>query len=95
MNTALILLITYFAVMNLMGYMIMANDKTRAKKQEYRIKESSIWKAAFLGGAVGCFAGMKMFRHKTKHTVFRYGLPAISAAQLISYSALAFIILQK
>lgn len=94
MNTALILLITYFIIMNLMGYMIMANDKTRAKKQKYRIKESSIWKAAFLGGAAGCFAGMRVFRHKTKHTVFKYGLPALSIGQLISYSALAFVFYQ-
>jgi uncharacterized membrane protein YsdA (DUF1294 family) len=95
MSTPLLLLLAYFIVVNLMGFIIMANDKNRARQNKYRIKESSIWRVAFLGGALGCYAGMKKYRHKTKHTVFKYGLPALSAVEMVTYAGLAFIIFQN
>jgi uncharacterized membrane protein YsdA (DUF1294 family) len=95
MSTPLLLLLAYFAVINLYGYIIMANDKNRARQQKYRIRESSIWKAAFLGGAAGCYAGMKVYRHKTKHTAFKYGLPSLFAVEMITYAGLAFLIIQR
>lgn len=95
MNIQLAILLAYFIIINLMGFILMGNDKNRAKQKKYRIKESSIWKVAFLGGAVGCYAGMKTYRHKTKHAVFKYGLPGLSAVELITYSGLAFIIIKS
>ncbi|MBO6017351.1 MAG: DUF1294 domain-containing protein, partial [Oscillospiraceae bacterium] len=38
---------------------------------------------AALGGSIGAMAGMWLFRHKTKHKTFVYGMPAILAAQLL------------
>ncbi|WP_421380367.1 DUF1294 domain-containing protein [Bacillus salacetis] len=95
MSTPLILLLAYFVIVNLMGFIIMANDKNRARQNKYRIRESSIWKVAFLGGAIGCYAGMKRYRHKTKHAAFKYGLPALSVIELVTYAGLAFIIFQE
>jgi uncharacterized membrane protein YsdA (DUF1294 family) len=95
MSTPLLFLLAYFIAVNLMGLIIMVNDKNRARQNKYRIRESSIWKAAILGGAVGCYAGMKIYRHKTKHSSFKYGLPALSLIELITYAGLAFIILQN
>ncbi|RSD27875.1 DUF1294 domain-containing protein [Mesobacillus subterraneus] len=69
-------------VMNLTGFFIMGLDKKRAKKNLYRISESTLWNVAFLGGAVGAAAGMRHFRHKTKHGQFKYGLPFLAVIEI-------------
>ncbi|NFT32133.1 DUF1294 domain-containing protein, partial [Clostridium sporogenes] len=35
-----------------------------------------------LGGSIGSYMGMKTFRHKTKHSKFKYGIPFIILIQL-------------
>ncbi|BAQ36386.1 hypothetical protein CBB2_3383 [Clostridium botulinum] len=37
---------------------------------------------ALLGGSIGSYVGMKIFRHKTKHSKFKYGIPFIILIQL-------------
>ena len=37
---------------------------------------------AVLGGSIGAFVGMKVWRHKTQHKKFKYGVPAIIIIQL-------------
>lgn len=69
-------------VMNVTGFFIMGADKNRAKKNLYRISESTLWNVAFLGGAIGVTAGMKHYRHKTKHAQFKYGLPFLSIIEI-------------
>ena len=94
MSTPILLLLAYFIILNLTGFTMMGNDKNRARKQKYRISESSLWKVAFLGGAIGSYMGMRVYRHKTKHNIFRFGLPALSIVELITYGGLAFILLR-
>lgn len=69
-------------MMNLTGFFIMGADKNRAKKNLYRISESTLWNVAFFGGAIGATAGMKHYRHKTKHAQFKYGLPILAIVEL-------------
>ena len=76
-----IILIGYLAIMNSIGFTVMGIDKKRAIRGAWRISEASLFLAAFLGGALGCTLGMRRFRHKTKHWYFKYGMPAIFAAQ--------------
>lgn len=68
--------------MNLVSYLLMYVDKQRAKKNEYRIREATLWQFAFLGGALGAFIGMRSFRHKTKHQNFRWGLPLLTVLEI-------------
>ena len=70
------------AVMNLAGFFIMGMDKKRARNNQYRISEQTLWNVAFLGGAIGATAGMKHYRHKTKHAQFKYGLPLLAIIEL-------------
>ncbi len=48
-----------------------------------------------LGGSIGSYVGMKIFRHKTKHSKFKYGIPFIILVQLciflymVNYNILA------
>ncbi|MCM1542340.1 MAG: DUF1294 domain-containing protein [Blautia sp.] len=71
----------YLLVINLIGYAMMGMDKKRAIRGAWRISEASLFTVALLGGALGCTLGMNHFRHKTKHWYFKYGMPAIFAAQ--------------
>ena len=71
----------YWAVLNLAGFAMMGIDKKRAIRGAWRISEASLFLTAFLGGALGCTLGMRHFRHKTRHWYFKYGMPAIFAAQ--------------
>jgi uncharacterized membrane protein YsdA (DUF1294 family) len=77
------LLLFYFLIMNGIGLFIMYADKQKAKKGQYRISEATLWRVAVLGGGVGSTIGMKMFRHKTKHSSFKFGFPTIAVIQVI------------
>ena len=72
---------TYYAVINIVGFVIMGVDKKRAIRGAWRISEASLFLTALLGGALGCTIGMQRFRHKTKHWYFKYGMPAIFLVQ--------------
>lgn len=72
----------WLAAVNAAGFLMMGLDKWKAKRGAWRIPEKSLFTAALLGGTVGVMAGMKTFRHKTRHGQFKYGLPILLAVQL-------------
>lgn len=72
----------YFVIINLIGVYVMWSDKRKAKKGAWRIKESTLFAVALLGGALGTTLGMYWFRHKTKHWYFKYGFPIILIAEV-------------
>ncbi len=45
-------------------------DKRRAIRGRWRISEKFLLTLGFVGGAVGALIGMRLFHHKTRHTVF-------------------------
>ncbi len=73
----MIWIIVYLAAVNLLALALFGIDKKRAKMHQWRIPEKTLFTVAILGGSLGACAGMFLFRHKTKHWYFRYGLPAI------------------
>lgn len=75
------IILLYAAAINAAAFYMMGSDKGKARRGEYRISERSLWIAAWLGGAPGAYAGMKKFRHKTKHFTFKWGMPALAAAE--------------
>lgn len=76
-------LVIYFILVNLLGAYAMYNDKLRAKKRAFRIPEATLFAIAIIGGSIGCILGMYLFRHKTKHLRFVYGLPLILILQIV------------
>lgn len=78
-------LITYFLLVNLLGFYAMYNDKLRAKKRAFRIPEATLFAIAIIGGSIGSITGMYTFRHKTRHWRFVYGLPIILVLQIIGF----------
>jgi len=61
----------------------MGIDKRKAIKRSWRISEATLFLVAILGGSVGSILGMKLFRHKTRHWYFVWGMPAILVLQII------------
>ena len=78
------LLYCYLLIINAAGFLLMLVDKWKAKKNRWRIRESTLLIVAALGGSVGSLLGMYIFRHKTLHLKFTLGIPLILAAQCIA-----------
>ena len=77
------LLYSYLLIINAAGFLLMLVDKWKAKKNRWRIRESTLLIVAALGGSVGSLAGMYLFRHKTLHLKFTVGIPVILAGQCV------------
>ena len=68
-----LLLIIVFAViafMSIVSFILYGVDKSKAKREAWRIPEAVLLGWGFFGGAIGALCGMKVFRHKTKHWYF-------------------------
>ena len=74
--------ILYLLIINAAAFLLMLIDKHKARKNQWRIPERTLFLSAILGGSVGALAGMYVFRHKTKHLSFTIGMPAILIAQI-------------
>ena len=71
------LLIIYLVIINAVGWLLMLIDKQKAIRAKWRIPERVLIGAGLLGGSLGCFIGMRMFRHKTLHLKFSIGIPLL------------------
>jgi uncharacterized membrane protein YsdA (DUF1294 family) len=80
MITALIL---YLAIINVINFLTMSYDKRQAKRGHRRIPEKRLFTYAAIGGALGGWLGMFIWRHKTKHMSFILGFPALLVVNLI------------
>ena len=69
--------LSYMLLMNFLGIVVMREDKRRARKQMWRIPEKILWFVSLLGGSLGSWMGIYLYRHKTKHWNFVIGMPAI------------------
>ena len=78
----------YLVVMNVLGVAVMWSDKRRARLHRWRIPEKVLFGVSLLGGSAGTWAGMYLFRHKTKHWYFKYGMPAILVVQVLLFALL-------
>ena len=65
----------YLIGINLLAFLLYGIDKRRAIKDKWRIPESTLLAVAIVGGAVGAWAAMQTFRHKTKHWYFNVIIP--------------------
>ncbi|MEG1585418.1 MAG: DUF1294 domain-containing protein [Bacteroidales bacterium] len=79
----MLLFLIYFLFINLFSFILFGIDKRRARKNEWRIPEKHLFLCALAGGTPGAWAGMKVFRHKTKHFKFSTGIPVLLSCQLL------------
>ncbi len=76
------ILIIYLAVINIVGFVLMGVDKKKAQLGAWRIPEKVFFIVSIIGGSLGTWAGMYIFRHKTKHWYFVVFIPLILALQI-------------
>lgn len=77
-----VILAVYLLGINLVSFFLMGIDKSKAKRQKWRIPEKTLFAFALLGGSIGAILGMRIFHHKTRHWYFVWGMPCILLAQL-------------
>ncbi len=87
---AVSLIIVYLLTINLVSFIVMGIDKKKAQKRAWRIPESTLFVLAIIGGSIGSVIGMQLFRHKTRHWYFVYGMPAILILQILLVLILLF-----
>ena len=76
-------LLTVYAMVNVIVFTLYGIDKRRAKKNLWRIRERTLLLATGLFGGIGAWLGMKVFRHKTQHMVFKVLVPVMAIAQML------------
>ena len=81
----------YVLILNFVTVLVYGIDKFKAKKGKWRIPESTLLLLAVLGGSIGAWLGMRVWRHKTQHKKFKYGIPVIFILQV----ALCFYLLYR
>ena len=86
-NTFLILI----ALLNVLSFELYYSDKKRAKKHKSRISEKSLLLSAYFFGGIGAYFGMKIFRHKTRHNLFRISVPI---AAILTFALIFFILIK-
>ncbi len=71
------ILLVYLALVNAAAFVLMHTDKKKAIKGKWRIPEKTLLGVCAIGGSLGGFMGMRLFRHKTKHPKFYIGIPVM------------------
>lgn len=76
------MLIYYLLAVNVLTFIVYGVDKWKAQRGRWRVPEATLMGLAALGGSVGAWMAMQLFRHKTQKKKFRYGVPALFVLQV-------------
>lgn len=68
-------IVRWLIVINIVSFCLFGLDKWKARRGAWRISEGALLLSAVLGGSLGALAGMRVFRHKTKHLKFNITVP--------------------
>lgn len=71
-------LLIVLVVMNLCAFLVFGWDKRRAVQEKSRVPEARLLLLAWLGGLVGAWSAMHLFRHKTRKTSFRWKMVCVT-----------------
>jgi uncharacterized membrane protein YsdA (DUF1294 family) len=77
-NPFLLFILGFFIALNLVAFFIMLVDKIKSTNPgSARISEGMMFFLAAAFGALGVYAGMFAFRHKTRKWYFLIGIPLL------------------
>ena len=76
-------LVIYLIVINIVTFIVYGIDKAAAKAHKRRVRISTLLLLAAIGGSLGAFLGMFIFRHKTKKWYFVFPVPLMLLAQSV------------
>lgn len=63
-------ILAYLTIINFISFILFFIDKNKARRDKWRIKESTLHTVGFMGGIIGSIAAMILFHHKTKKRKF-------------------------
>ena len=72
----------YIIAVNLVTFVTYGIDKYKSIKRKWRISEATLLTMAVIGGSIGAWTGMKVWRHKTMHKKFTIGIPIVFVVHL-------------
>ena len=83
----------YLLAINTVSLILMIYDKLASKtgKVRLRIPERTLLLLPVLGGALGSFIGMAVFRHKSRHKSFKIIIPCFLIIWLVISGYILFI----
>lgn len=73
---------------NVVTFALFAYDKYCAQHDKWRVRESTLLFWSTIGGAVGAYAAMLIFHHKTLHLKFKLGVPLLLFVQIVVFGLL-------
>ncbi|MBE6310907.1 MAG: DUF1294 domain-containing protein [Bacteroidales bacterium] len=73
----------YFIIVNICAFIAFGYDKLKARRGVWRTPESTLLALAVLGGSMGAYLGMKIWRHKTHNRKFTIFVPLLICLQLV------------
>lgn len=76
-------LLVYLAIINVVSFVFMLADKIKAKKNRWRTPERTLLGICAIGGSLGGYIAMQLFRHKTKHPQFSIGIPVMIVLHIV------------
>ena len=88
------MLIYYLLAVNVLTFIVYGVDKWKAQRGRWRVPEATLMGLAALGGSVGAWLAMQLFRHKTQKKKFRYGVPVLFVLQVAAVVLFLNMILQ-
>lgn len=77
-------------LINAAAFLLYGIDKRKAVHNQWRISEAALLGIALCGGAVGAYAGMRIFHHKTKKPKFYVGVPLMIVLWAIAGMAVKY-----
>ena len=72
----------YIIAVNLVTFVTYGIDKYKSIKRKWRISEATLLTMAVIGGSIGAWTGLKVWRHKTMHKKFTIGIPIVFVIHL-------------
>lgn len=79
-------LIVWILFINAVAYLVMSEDKRRARMGRDRVPEKTLFLLAAIGGALGIWIAMYRKRHKTRHLTFKVGVPLLLIVNVALYT---------
>ncbi|MEM9166143.1 MAG: DUF1294 domain-containing protein [Planctomycetota bacterium] len=82
-----------YAVMSSITLVVFGLDKRAARRDRWRTPEKTLISLALCGGWPGAMLAMRLFRHKTRKPLFRFGIPTIGLLHGAAIGYVAWLLL--
>jgi uncharacterized membrane protein YsdA (DUF1294 family) len=83
-------MVPYYIIITLITFLVWGFDKFRAKFQQWRVPEKTLFGLIILGGGAGALLGISVFRHKTRKPEFKI----FAITSIIVHTLIFFYLLQ-